>query len=296
MLSFERLRVLHAVATAGSVVGAARILHVTTSAVSQQIARLEREVGQELAERQGRGIRLTEAGTLLARESGALLAHAERVEAALDEHRGLVAGTLSIAAFATAARALLPVVLRDLRSRHPALSVSSSEMEPHESIPALQRAQLDLAIVQDWTDDVLTVPDELSRQHMMNDRFDLALPVDHPLADRDSVAVTELADDDWIGWSTGEICHDWLIRTLSANGTQPRIRHTASEHSTQLALTAAGLGVAILPRLGRAPAPPSVRFVSIDPPPTRRIFALWRTSATARPSIGAAIAAFQRAS
>jgi molybdate transport repressor ModE-like protein len=294
MLNLERLRVLHAVSTTGSVVAAARTLHVTTSAVSQQLARLEREVGQRLVERQGRGIRLTEAGALLARHAGDLLTHVEHVEAGLAEQRGAVAGMLAIAAFATAARGLLPGVLRDLRSRYPDLSVSLSEREPHEAIPALRRGQLDVAVVQDWADDVLTVPEGLSRRDLLDDPFDLALPADHPLADRDRVAVKELAGDDWIGWSTGQICHDWLVRTLRREGAEPCVVHTASEHSTQLALVAAGLGVAVIPRLGREPAPPSVRFVPIDPLPTRRIFALWRASAAARPAIAATLDALQR--
>lgn len=285
---------LHAVWTAGSVAGAARILHVTTSAVSQQMARLERETGQQLTERQGRGIRLTGAGTLLARNAGDLLTHLERVEARLAEYRGAVAGTLSIAAFATAARGLLPGVLADLRSRYPGLSVSLSEREPHEAIPALSRGHLDLAVVQDWADDMLTVPEILSRQDLLDDPFDVALPAGHPLAGRDSVAIGELADDDWISWGSGQICHDWLVRTLHAHGSGPRVVHTASEHSTQLALVAAGLGAAVIPRLGREPAPPSVRFVPLDPAPARRIFALWRSSAAARPAIGAALDAIQR--
>jgi DNA-binding transcriptional LysR family regulator len=294
MLSLERLRVLHAVSTTGSVVGAARTLHVTTSAVSQQLARLEREVGQQLVERQGRGIRLTEAGALLARHAGDLLTHVERVEAGLAEHRGAVAGSLAIAAFATAARGLLPGVLRDLRSRYPDLSVSLSEQEPHEAIPALCRGHLDVAVVQDWADDVLTVPEGLARRDLLDDPFDVALAADHPLANRDSVAIKELAGEDWISWSTGQICHDWLVRTLHEEGAEPRVVHTASEHSTQLALVAAGLGAAVIPRLGREPAPPSIRFVPIDPPPVRRVFALWRTSAAARPAIGATIDALQR--
>src|SRR5437762_13095452 len=110
MLNLERLRVLHAVFTTGSVVGAACTLHVTTSAVSQQMARLEREVGQRLVERQGRGVRLTEAGALLSRNAADLLSHVERVESDIAEHRGTVAGTLTIAAFATAARGLLPAL------------------------------------------------------------------------------------------------------------------------------------------------------------------------------------------
>jgi DNA-binding transcriptional LysR family regulator len=292
-MDLERLRVLHAVHTAGSVVGAAQALHVTTSAVSQQMARLEREVGQRLTERRGRGIRLTEAGELLAREADDLLAHAEQVEARLAGHRGIVAGTLSIAAFATAARGLLPAVLHDLRSRYPELSVSLSEQEPHQAIPALRRGDLDVAVVQEWPDAPLAIPGGLARRGLLEDAFDVALPAGHPLAGQGSVAIEELADAEWISWSAGQICHDWLVRTLRAHGTQPRIRHTASEHSTQLALVAAGLGVALIPRLGREPAPTSVRFAPIAPSPVRLIYALWRASTTSRPAISAALDVLQ---
>src|SRR3569833_357764 len=252
MLNLERLRVLHAIWTTGSVVGAADGLHVTTSAVSQQIARLEREVGQRLTERQGRGIRLTDAGLLLARGAVDLITHVERVEADLAAHRGTVTGPLTLAAFATAARGLLPGVLRDLRSRHEDLSLSLSEGEPHEVIPALSRGQVDIAVVQDWTDHALTVPEGLSRRHLLDDAFDVVLPADHPLAGREALALEELAGEDWISWSTGQICHDWLTTTLGRSGIEARLVHTASEHSTQLALVAAGLGAAVIPRLGRA--------------------------------------------
>ena len=104
----------------------------------------------------------------------------------------------------------------------------------------------------------------------------------------------ELADDEWISWSTGQICHDWLVHTLRADGAQPRVRHAASEHSTQLALVAAGLGAAVIPRLGREPAPASVRLVPIDPSPIRRIYALWRASTALRPAIGTTLDALQR--
>ena len=294
-MDLERLRVLDAVHTAGSVVGAARALHVTTSAVSQQMTRLEREVGQRLTERHGRGIRLTQAGTLLAREAAELLAHAEQVEARLAGYRGAVAGTLSIAAFATAARGLLPSALRDLQSRYPDLSISLSEQEPDEAIPAVSRGDLDIAVVQEWPDTPLALPGGLARRDLLEDAFDVALPAGHPLAGQHSVAIKELADDGWISWISGQICHDWLVRTLRAHGAQPRILHTASEHSTQLALVAAGLGVAVIPRLGREPASASVRFVPIDPSPIRRIYALWRASSAARPAISATLGALQRA-
>src|SRR5690348_7804732 len=208
MLNLERLRVLHAVAATGSLAGASRALQVTTSAVSQQMARLEREAGQPLVERQGRGVRLTEAGALLADRAGEVLALVERAESDLAEHRGAVSGALTVAAFATAARGLLPGALRDLRAAHPALRVSLAEQEPHESVPALARGLVDVAVVQDWTDDPLAVSDGLARRHLLDDAFDVALPLAHPLAGRASVAVKELADDDWVGWSVGQICHD----------------------------------------------------------------------------------------
>jgi DNA-binding transcriptional LysR family regulator len=293
-MDLERLRVLHAVHTAGSVTGAAQTLHVTTSAISQQMARLEREIGQPLTERLGRGIRLTDAGELLAREAGDLLAHAEQVEACLAGHRGAVAGTLCIAAFATAARGLLPGALHTLRSRYPDLSVSLSEQEPHEAIPALSRGDLDIAVVQEWPDTALAIPASLAQRDLLEDSLDAALPAGHPHAGRDSIAIKELADEDWISWSTGQICHDWLVHTLRAHGAQPRILHTASEHSTQLALVAAGLGAALIPRLGREPAPPSVRFIPISPSPVRRIYALWRASTALRPAIKATLEALQR--
>ncbi|WP_203707129.1 LysR family transcriptional regulator [Asanoa iriomotensis] len=295
MLVLERLRVLHAVAAAGSVVGAARTLHVTTSAVSQQIARLEREVGQPLVERHGRGIRLTGAGAVLAAHAEALLDHAERVSASLEALRGAVTGRLTVSAFATAARGLLPLALAALRASYPLLTVSMVEQEPHEAVPLLARGLVDVAVVQDWASDPLVVPAGLARRHLLVDPFDVALPVSHPLADRSVVSLASLATMDWIGWSAGQICHDWLVVTLRSLGAAPRIVHTASEHATQLALVAAGLGAAVIPRLGRGPLPAGVRCVPISPAPSRRVFALWRSSAGLRPSVVALVDQLEQA-
>ncbi|MDI5977000.1 LysR family transcriptional regulator [Amycolatopsis magusensis] len=284
MLNLERLRVLRAVSTTGSVSGAAAHLHVTTSAVSQQLARLEREVGQPLLERNGRGIRLTDAAALLAAHADRLLAQVERVEADLARHRGAVAGALSMAAFATAARGLLPGALRALRTDHPGLRVRLDEREPPEAISGLCRGDVDVAVVQDWPESPLELPEGLSRETLLDDPLDLAVPADHePRA--------KLADEEWITWTNGQLCHDWLSRTLG----EPRIVHTASEHSTQLALVAAGLGVALLPRLGRDHVPDGVRVVPIDPAPTRQVHALWRTSAARRPAIRATVLALRHA-
>ncbi|AXB47602.1 LysR family transcriptional regulator [Amycolatopsis albispora] len=289
MLNLERLRVLRAVSATGSVSGAAAQLHVTTSAVSQQLARLEREVGQRLLERNGRGIRLTDAATLLAAHGDRLLAQVEEVEAELARHRGAVAGALSVAAFATAARGLLPGALRALRAEYPALEPRMDEQEPPEAVAGLCRGDVDVAVVQDWPEAPLVLPEGLSRDYLLDDPLDLAVPAGHPLAGRAEVPLPELGAEEWITWTDGQLCHDWLTRTLEA----PRIVHTASEHSTQLALVAAGLGVAVLPRLGRGHVPEGVRVVPIHPGPARQVHVLWRTSAARRPAIRAVVTALR---
>ncbi|RDI34534.1 LysR family transcriptional regulator [Lentzea flaviverrucosa] len=295
MLNLERLRTLHAVSTTGSVRGAAEALHVTTSAVSQQLSRLEREVGQPLLEKRGRGIRLTDAGDLLADHAGRLLQQVELAETDLAGHRGAVAGSLTVAAFATAARGLLPTVLHTLRQRHPNLSARLTELEPTESIAQLRHADIDIAVVQDWPEQPLAVPEGISCAPLLEDVLDVALPARHPLSGRASTTLEELHGEDWVGWPSDEICHGWLENMLRRNGIERRITHTASEHSTQLALVAAGLGAAIIPRLGRGPAPEGVRFVPLLPAPRRRVFALWRNSTTNRPACRAALRALQDA-
>ncbi|MBN6037222.1 LysR family transcriptional regulator [Amycolatopsis sp. 195334CR] len=291
MLNLERLRVLRAVSTTGSVSGAAAQLHVTTSAVSQQLARLEREVGQRLVERNGRGIRLTDAAALLAAHGDRLLAQVEQVEADLARHRGAVAGRLSVAAFATAARGLLPGALRGLRAEHPALDLRLDEQEPPEAIAGLCRGDVDVAVVQDWAEAPLELPEGLSRENLLDDPLDLAVPVEHALAARTSVTLADLVAEEWITWTSGQLCHDWLTRSLG----EPRVVHTASEHSTQLALVAAGLGVAVLPLLGRDHLPAGVRLVEIRPRPARQVHVLWRTSAARRPAIRAVVTALRSA-
>jgi DNA-binding transcriptional LysR family regulator len=249
------------------------------------MARLERETETHLIERQGRGIRLTEAGTLLADQAAGLLAQAERVMATMAEHRGAVTGNLTIAAFPTAARGLLAPALRDLRSRYPDLTVSAREQEPYEAIPAVRRGLLDLAVVEDWVDDPLTLPQGLDRRTLFNDTYDAALPRDHRLADRASLILDDLAQEDWITSSAGQMCHEWLVRSLSS----ARIAHTAAEHPTQIALVAAGLGVAIIPHLGRESTSAAVRFVPLTDAPYRRVFAVWRSTSSARPSLGGVV-------
>ncbi|MEU3374058.1 LysR family transcriptional regulator [Streptomyces sp. NPDC006660] len=289
MLNLERLRTLDAVARHGSVGGAADTLHVTTSAVSQQLAKLEREAGQPLLAKNGRGVRLTDAGRLLAEHAARILSQVQVAQAELEEQRGRVVGELRIAGFATAARGLFPAALAALRAAHPDLAVRSEEQEAEESVGSVLLGDLDLALVLDWYNKPLPLPPGLAKRAVLDDLADVAVPANHPLAGRDAVGLEEFAEDEWITWPEGEFCYEWLMFTLRGKGIEPRVAHVAREHATQLALVEAGLGVSVAPRLGRGPVPDGVRLVPVRDAMSRHVYAVWRADADRRPSIRAAV-------
>ncbi len=292
MLNMDRLRALHAIAAHGSINAAADTLHVTPSAISQQLSKLEDEVGQQLLERRGRGVRLTHAATLLVAHAHRVMSVLEQAEAELDAHRDAVAGQLTISAFPTAARGLAPQAIALLVAKHPQLRITSREIEPREAIAMLVRRDLDVAIAQDWFDAPLSLPDRLMKAPLLDDIVDVALPRNHRLAHGPIVKLDDLAQDPWITWEAGP-CHDWLLHTLRSRGHEPTIAHTAAEHATQMAFVAAGLGAAVIPRLGRDTVPRGVRVLPISPTLHRHVYAVWRADATRRTAIRAAVQAFQ---
>jgi DNA-binding transcriptional LysR family regulator len=295
MLNLDRLRALHAVSAHGSIFAAAETLNVTTSAVSQQLAKLELETGQTLLERHGRGVRLTDAAATLVSRTQRVLSLLEEAEAELEASDTTVAGQITVAAFATAARGLAPQALIALRKRYPQLAITFHEQEPNESIPRLVRRDVDLIIVNDWHNAPLALPDGLSKAPLFDDIADIALPPGHRLAKAASIRLSELAGEAWIAWQSGSICHDWLLHTLRKEGHEPKIAHTAAEYATQLALVAAGLGAAVLPRLGRGPVPAGVTVVPAEPSLRRHVYAAWRTHSTRRNVIRVTVEAFQSA-
>ncbi|MFE5211177.1 LysR substrate-binding domain-containing protein [Streptomyces sp. NPDC056600] len=285
MLDLQRLRALHAVAVHGTVNAAAESLGYTPSAVSQQIAKLERETRTVLLERQGRGVRLTEDARQLAETARALLGLVEQAEAALEERRGEPSGRLTVAAFPSAARGLMPGVLADLAARHRALDLRLSEVDPHLSVGMVAKGAVDMAVTHDWDVAPMALPPGLARRRIGEDHSDLLVPRGHPLAGRSGVRGEELAGQDWVCQPPGRVCHDWLLRTMRSAGHEPRVVHTADENPTLVALVAAGLGVAVIPRLGRGPLPEEVVTVPMEPVPVRRLYAVWRQEAARRPAV-----------
>ncbi|MFI5978188.1 LysR family transcriptional regulator [Streptomyces sp. NPDC051452] len=295
MLNLERLRTLDAVARHGSVSAAADALHVTTSAVSQQLGKLEREIGQQILAKNGRGVRLTDAGRLLSEHASRILSQVELAESDLEAHRGQVIGELRLSAFPTAARGLFPGALGMLRAGHPGLRVRSSELEPEQGIAGVVRGDLDLAVVLDWYNKPMPVPDGLVKAPLLDDPAEVAMPAGHRLAGRDEVDLAEFAEDEWITWGEGEFCHEWLMFTLRSRGIEPIVGHRAGETHTQLGLVKAGLGVCIAPLLGRDPVPDGVALVPLKQRVRRHVYVVWRADADRRPSIRAAVEALRTA-
>jgi DNA-binding transcriptional LysR family regulator len=291
MIDLGRLRALHAVASYGTVLAAGEALRCTPSAVSQQLAKLERETGATLIEKQGRGLRLTEAGRVLAGHAERVLATVDEAEAALAAHRDTVIGRLTVAAFATACRALLPYALHRLASDHPLLETGLVEVNPHEGVDALRRGHVDLAVLDDWPEVPLRYPPGVAHAEIGRDFVDLLVPSGHRLAGGRPVRLAQAKDERWISAKAGDVCHEWLMRVLP--GVRPDFH--VGEFETQLTLIAAGLGIAVIPRLARPPLPDGVCVVPLRPEPHRRVVVAWREASAARPAIAAAITALREA-
>jgi DNA-binding transcriptional LysR family regulator len=289
MIDLGRLRALHAVASYGTVLAAGQALHCTPSAISQQIGKLERETGSTLVEKDGRRLRLTEAGQLLADHAERVLTSLDEAEAALAAHRDTVTGRLTVSTFATACRALLPHALRTLTAAHPGLSISVIEVNPHEGLEMLRRGHVDIAVLDDWPEVALRYPSCVSRVQLGEDHADLIVPLHHRLTGE--IALEEARDERWIGVRAGDVCYEYLIRRLP--GVVPDFQ--VGEFETQLTLIAAGLGVGLIPRLARGPLSEDVRVVRINPTPMRRVVLAWRDSSAARPAIRAAEQALREA-
>ncbi|MEQ6901893.1 LysR family transcriptional regulator [Nocardioides sp. YIM 152588] len=293
MIDLDALAALRAVAAEGSVVAAARATGFTPSAVSQQVKRLERQTGVPLLERVGRGVMLTSHGQHLVDAGARLLADLEEVEAGLQRRTGAVAGRFRLAAFSTAIRGLVAPVVRDLAAAYPDLELVLDEREPWDTVDLVAAGQAELGIVHRWGGVPLAVPEHLVSTPVARDVADLIVHREHPLARAGTVTPHDLVDVPWIATPEGTICRQWLHRMYDGTGRPPRVAHVSGEFESHLALAAAGLGVALVPRLGRAPLGPDLVAVEVrDPVPTRLVDALHRRTMGDSPAVAAVLGAF----
>jgi DNA-binding transcriptional LysR family regulator len=286
MLDLHRLRLLRELAYRETIAAVAEALTYTPSAVSQQLAVLEREAGVPLLERTARRVRLTPAARTLVVHAEDILSRMEHAEAALAQTRTTVTGTLRIGAFPSAARVLLPAALVALGRDCPNLELMIEELDPALAAEALRTGALDAALTQDY--DLVPTPGHPAMESTVALTEPMYVASRSAPRDPDD-PVGSFRDDWWIMGRPGNQCRLAAERVCQVAGFQPRIRHQSDDFPTVLALVAADQGHAIMPRLGTVNAPTGVVLTPL--PITARIAITHRRGASTHP----AIAAFRRA-
>jgi molybdate transport repressor ModE-like protein len=290
MIDARRLRVLREVAEHGTLAAAADALHLTPSAVSQQLAALEREVGQPVLERNGRGVRLTGAAEVLVGHANLVLAQLEAAAADVAAYAGGVVGTVRVAGFATALAQLVAPAAATLRASHPRLALVVVEQEAPDCFAALARGDADIAISMASRQAPSSDDLRFHRRPLATDALDAVLPAGHPLAAGRTVALSALAEEPFVGPPDGTQCHDVTVTGCAAVGFTPDFGHRTLDFHTAMALVASGLGVALVPRMGQAVVPPGAVVRPLDAPaPARHVFAATRAGAERRPTVAAVL-------
>jgi DNA-binding transcriptional LysR family regulator len=289
MLDVRRLRLLCDLARLGTIAAVAEAHTYTPSAVSQQLATLEREAGVPLLERTGRRVTLTPAGAVLVQHAQTVLAALERATAALAATGTGLSGPLRIGAFPTAVRTLLPAALVALGREHPKLELMVSELDPAAVPDALRDRRLDVGLIHDY--DVVPVkPDRaLDAVALLEETVFLAVPAAGAAAGADPVCGAR--DAAWIVGSPGTLCHTVALRVCRTAGFTPRVRHHADDFATVLALVAAGQGVSLVPQLAAAQPPSGVRLIPL--PTRRRTSIAYRQGAATHPAVAACVTAIR---
>lgn len=278
MLDVKRMKVLREVAHRGSFSAAAEALSYTQSAVSQQIAALEREAGTVLVERSARGVRLTDAGQALVRHADAILARLADAEAELEAIAGLRGGRLRLASFPSAGATVMPRAIARFRELHPGVELTLRPAEPDEAVQMLRAGDVDIAlsITTEAGDAVCHTKDGLDYCTLLDDPMYVALSQDHPLAHKRTLKLAELADEDWMLGSTGS-CPDTSIflRACQTSGFEPKVAFHSDDYPAIQGFVAAGMGVSFIPDLALHTVRDDIVIRSLGArPPVRRIQAV----------------------
>jgi DNA-binding transcriptional LysR family regulator len=285
-MDVERLRLLRELADRGTVNAAAKAMSLTPSAVSQQLKTLQREAGVTLLEPDGRRVRLTDAGLVLVARTDEVLAALDRAQADMDAYRTTPRGSVRVALFPSGAAMLLAGLIT--RAAAIGVDVQGRDIDqPAANAPALL-ADFDVVVVHRDERDTTQLSPRVDSTVLLREPLDVLLPPHHRLAARSTVALRDLADEAWIGVEGGLVVDDVLRSVAAISGVQPRIVQRVNDFRVVEELVLAGVGVALLPRYSLV-----VRELARRPlggvQAARRIEAVTRAGATARPAVGAVV-------
>jgi DNA-binding transcriptional LysR family regulator len=267
--------------------------------VSQAVAQLEAETGVTLVQRDRRGVRPTAAGMTLLSHADGILARLEAAESDLAAIAGGRGGALRMASFPTAGATLMPAAIAAFRSDFPEVRLSLAEGEPNEIAPRLRAGEFDLALLFEFHDVGDKLGAGLRRTTLFEDPMDVALPAGHRLAERKELRLADLQDEDWVQTSANSPCARHVVRSCHSAGFDPQVSFESDDYQTVQGLVAAGVGVALIPRLAltrvhrgivvRALAPPRPDIVvrALTPgSPVRRIIAATARGVAVAPAVG----------
>ncbi|MEU0545572.1 LysR family transcriptional regulator [Nocardia sp. NPDC005978] len=292
MIDVGALRALRSVADLGTLAQAAEELGFTASAVSQQIKRLERQLGVAVLAPAGRKVVLTPAGQVIVDSAPEVFQALERcVAAAQLVSQGEPTGTLRVVAFSTAIRGLLAPTIARLSARYPDVQVRITEQDPDRALHSVDAGTADLALVHDADGLSAALPSSLTQRLVYTDLGDVVMARTHPLARLDRpLTCADLAGHAWVTSPPGSVCHQWFRRLFAEAREDPDVRHLIDDFATQLSLVASGQVIALIPRLARPPMGEELVPRLLRRPPKREVYAAWRCSADSSPAIQALLA------
>jgi DNA-binding transcriptional LysR family regulator len=284
MISPLHIRTVREVVRTGSFADAARTLGYTASAVSQQIAALERACGLALFERRARSVRPTSAAFLLVSKGNDVLSALDTLERELRTVASGERGALQLGSFPTAGTRILPRALAELSRVRPGIEITLSEGEPDELLPELLDGDLDLLLVYRYDLFPRAWPDQIIETPVMDEHLVLCVPAEHPLAEGGTVRLRDLRSETWIASRPGSCGAQALLRLCGTAGFTPNIAFRSNDYAVVCGLVGCGLGIALVPALGCVPAP-GLRMLRLSRRSPRRHVTVLRRATNTNPPV-----------
>jgi len=294
-IDLRKLRLLSELDRRGTITATAVALHLTPSAVSQQIANLARELEVPLLEHRGRSVALTGQARVLLKHAESMREQVESTRAALASWSDGTTGQVRVGSLASGISSVVAPAVKVLRVDRPGLEIRVFEAEPEDAVGRLDRGELEIAVAVDYPGAPRRDSQRFHRVDLISDVMDVGLPSGHPLAGEESVELSKLAADEWVGASPNDSCSQITLSACAASGFAPDVRHHCNGWDAVAALVGAGAGVALIPRLAH---PLNRAGLVIRPlagePVTRVLFALMRAGTQTDPGVAATLDALQR--
>lgn len=281
MLDIRRMRLLREVHIRGTIAAVATALHLSPSAVSQQLSMLEREAGHPLLRKVGRRVQLTEQGEVLVAHTADILEQLERTESALLASLGEAAGTVRVAIFQSAALALMVPTLRALATRHPGLRVTLTQREPESALLETFARDFDLVVAEQYPGHAAPWHSDLDREVLTRDAIRLAVPQRW----KNVTSMQDVAGAEWVVEQRGAASRHFAEQACRQAGFEPDIRFELDDLQAHIALVSSGNACALLPDLLWQGKRASVRLIALPADPHRVVFTATRRSTRERPSL-----------